>query len=71
MNTIDIAAIGEVTLEKAEIVRAARAAFMALSLYERRLVTNVDILNAAEATLNKLLLRQNEAANVDKLIEAL
>ena len=63
-----IAAIGEVTLEKESVIRDARAAFMALSLYERRLVTNIDVLNAAEAVLTGLLLQKNEAANVDKLI---
>jgi len=64
-----IAAIGEVTLEKADTIREARAAFMALSRYERTLVTNIEVLNAAEATLTGLLLRQSEADAVAKLID--
>ena len=64
-----IAAIGEVTLEKESVVRDARTAFMALSLYERRLVTNIDVLNEAEAVLTRLLLQKSEAGAVDALIE--
>ena len=64
-----IDAIGEVTLEKEAVVRDARASFMALTLYERRLVTNIDVLNAAEAVLTTLLLQKSEAGAVDALIE--
>ena len=64
-----IAAIGEVTLEKADTIRAARAAFMALSRYERTLVTNIEVLNTAEAILTGLILRQGEADAVEKLID--
>jgi len=64
-----IAAIGTVTLEKEQQIRDARASFMALSIYERRLVTNIEVLNAAEATLTGLLLRQSEADAVAKLID--
>ena len=66
-----IADLGEITLEKEQQVRDARASYMDLSLYERKLVTNVDVLNAAEAALTTLLLYKNEAASVDKKIEAI
>ena len=66
-----IAAIGEVTLDKQQQIRDARASFMALSIYERRLVTNEEVLQAAEATLTGLLLMKNEAEAVDKKIEAI
>ena len=64
-----IAGLGQITLDKEQLVRDARASFMALSRYERTLVTNIETLNDAEAALNVLLLRQNEASAVDKKIE--
>ena len=64
-----IASIGEVTLEKEQLIRDARASYMALSRYERTLVVNVDALNAAEAVLTGLLLQKSEADAVDRLIE--
>ena len=64
-----IASIGEVTLEKQQLIRDVRASFMALSLYERKLVTNIDVLNAAEAVLTGLILRDNQSTAVEKLIE--
>jgi hypothetical protein len=64
-----IADLGQITLDKEQLVRDARASFMALSRYERTLVTNESVLNAAEATLTGLLLKKNEATAVDKKIE--
>ena len=64
-----INSIGEVTLDKEQLIRDARASFMALTRYERTLVKNIDTLNAAEAVLTGLLLRKSEASAVDKLIE--
>ncbi len=66
-----ITSIGEVTLEKEQLVRDARASFMDLNSYEKRLVTNIELLNTAEAQLTLLLLSKNEAAAVDKKIEAI
>jgi hypothetical protein len=66
-----IASIGEVTVDKEQLIRDARASYMDLSVYERRLVTNVEVLNAAEAVLTTLLLYKGEAAAVDKKIEAI
>ena len=64
-----INSIGEVTLAKEQLIRDARASFMALSRYERMLVQNIDVLNAAEAVLTGLLLQKSEAGAVDKLVE--
>ena len=64
-----IASIGEVTLEKEQLIRDARASYMDLNNYERRLVTNAEVLNIAEATLTGLLLSKGEASAVDKLID--
>ena len=64
-----IASIGEVVLEKEQLIRDARASFMDLNRYERKLVTNEDVLNVAEAQLTSLLLRKSEGSAVDKLIE--
>ena len=64
-----INSIGEVTLDKEQLIRDARASFMALTRYERTLVKNIDVLNAAEAVLTGLLLRKSEASAVDKLID--
>ena len=64
-----IDAIGTVTIDKLEYIRACRTEYLALSRYERKLVTNEAVLNDAEAALNVLLLQQSEAAAVDKLIE--
>ena len=63
-----IAALGEITLEKVDEVRDARAEFMALSRYERTLITNIEILNAAESTIMRLTLQRNEADAVIKKI---
>ena len=66
-NMID--SIGEVSLAKEQLIRDTRASYMALTRYERTLVKNVDVLNAAEAVLTGLILQRNEANAVDKLIE--
>ena len=66
-----IDAIGVVTLEKEEQIRAARTAFMALSRYERTLITNIDVLNQAEADLVTLQLQHSEANSVAALIDAI
>ena len=42
---------------------------MALSRYERTLVTNIEVLNAAEAVLTGLILRDSEANAVEKRID--
>jgi hypothetical protein len=49
-----IAAIGEVTLESEEAIKAARAAYDALTDEQKALVTNLDVLTAAEAKLVEL-----------------
>ena len=64
-----IDALGEITLENAQLVRDARASFMALTRYERTLVANIEILNTAEATLNRLLVRENEINTVVQRID--
>jgi len=51
-----IAAIGEVTADKEEQIRACRAAYVKLSRYEQMLVDNVEVLSAAESKLTNLLL---------------
>ena len=63
-----INAIGEVTLEKEDQITAARQAFMLLSRYEKTLVTNIDVLNRAEAELMALQDLQYEADAVEKKI---
>ena len=68
-TTEQIAAIGEVTLEKQDYVRACRAAYNALSRYEQTLVTNVSVLETAEAVLIGLILRDTESSAVEKRIE--
>ena len=50
-----IAAIGEVTLESAELIAAARAAYKALPAEKKALVSNYDVLLAAEAAYKALL----------------
>ena len=64
-----IASIGTVNLDKEQLIRDARASYMALSRYERTLVANIEQLNLAEAQLTGLILQRNEAAAVDKKIE--
>jgi hypothetical protein len=49
-----IAAIGEVTLEKETAITAARAAYAALTDAQKALVTNIDVLVAAEDALATL-----------------
>ncbi len=49
-----IAALGEITLEKADAVAAARTAYNSLSTDEQAKVANLDVLEAAEITLEML-----------------
>ncbi len=63
-----IAAIGEVTLEKAEAIAAARKAVDALTAAQLAYVTNQSVLTAAEATLAAL---QADAAAVGKVEKAI
>ena len=49
-----INAIGDVDLSSADAIEAARAAYDALPEYQKRLVSNYDILTAAEAELRRL-----------------
>lgn len=55
-----IAAIGEVTLERADAIRAAREAYDALTPELRALVSNADVLEAAEVALEKLQRRPEQ-----------
>lgn len=50
-----ISAIGEVTLESAAAIAQAREAYEALTAEQQALVTNYDVLTAAESTLNSLI----------------
>ncbi len=52
--TAKIAAIGKVTLKSEEAIKAARAAYEALTAEQKALVTNLDVLTAAEAALAAL-----------------
>lgn len=61
-----INAIGEVTLEKEQQIRDARAAFLKLTASEQFMVTNLDVLNAAEAVIAQLKAKQKA---VEKVIE--
>ncbi|MGI5874047.1 MAG: S-layer homology domain-containing protein, partial [Bacillota bacterium] len=49
-----IAAIGEVTLDSKDVIEAAGSAFDALTENQKKLVTNADILTAAEAAYKEL-----------------
>ncbi len=49
-----IAALGEITLEKKAAVEAARAAYNTLTEKQKRLVTNLEVLTAAEAKIAEL-----------------
>ena len=62
-----IAAIGTVTLDSKNAIEAARAAYDALSAYQKTLVTNYDALTTAEAVLKEL---QDEADKdtTDKIV---
>jgi len=64
-----IAALGEITLEKEQHVRDARASFMDLNIYEKRLVKNIDVLNTAEEVLTGLLLDKSKLSDVMQRIE--
>jgi hypothetical protein len=64
-----IDAIGKVTLDKEDQITAARQAFMLLSRYEQSLVTNIDVLNRAEAELMGLQDLKYEADEVAKKID--
>ena len=52
--TAQIEAIGEVKLESKEAIAAARAAYEALTAEQKALVTNLNVLTAAEASLAAL-----------------
>ena len=56
-----IRAIGEVTLDSAEVISEARSAYEALTEEERNLVENYDVLVAAEKTLEALLVQKKIA----------
>ena len=64
-----IAALGEITMEKLEQVRAARALFQKLTRYEQGKVANQDVLNLAEATLIRLQLDEADAKKTMGLID--
>ena len=64
-----IAALGEITIEKLEQVRAARALFQKLTKFEQSKVSNQNVLNEAEAILIRLQLNQAEAEKVMGLID--
>ena len=57
-----IDAIGEVTLESEEVIKAARAAYDALTEEQKPLVSNLDALTAAEAKLAQLQAAAEKAA---------
>lgn len=60
----DIAAIGEVTVDKAELLASLRARYEALSDAQKNTVNNISELEAAEATLKTLLGEPEEEAPV-------
>ncbi len=72
---VQIAALGEITLESQQAIQTARAAYDALTATQKGMVANWKALEAAESTLAALLLQQEEdasaAAQVTELIEAL
>ena len=57
-----IAAIGAVSLDSKATIEAARAAYDALSTYQKTLVTNYETLTAAEASLKVLQTAADQAA---------
>ena len=67
--------IGEVTLDSKEVIEAVREAYDALSDDQKDLVTNYDVLTAAEKTYRKLEVKaeadRDAAADVDAKIEAI
>jgi hypothetical protein len=65
--TAKIDAIGEVTLESEEAIKAARAAYTALTEEQKVLVSNVDALLAAESKLDAL---KDAAEKAEKLNDA-
>ena len=75
MVDTQIAAIGEVKLESEEEIQAARTAYEALTAEQKAMVKNLDVLTAAEATLEDLKAHYEEnkaaAAAVDQLIAAI
>ena len=64
-----IAALGEITLESADAILAARESCGALTPYERTLVEDLPALAAAEEELHRLEV-EAAAAEIDALIEA-
>ena len=68
-----IAAIGDVTIEDEEAIAAARAAYDALTPEQQALVTNLDVLTAAETAIAPLIdERETQAAGAAAaLIEAI
>lgn len=66
-----INAIGEVTLEKEQQVRDARAAFLKLTANEQFMVKNQDVLNAAEAVIAQLKAKQKAVEKVIEKIDAI
>jgi len=66
-----IAAIGEVSLNSEAAISETRAAYDALTDAQKALVSNLDVLIAAEATLAELKADAAAAAEVDAKIEAI
>ena len=68
-----IAALGEITLESKDAVKAARTAYGALTEPQKAQVKNIDVLTAAEAKLDDLqgAADQDAAAAVDAKIAAI
>lgn len=64
-----IDSLGEITLDKAESVYAARIAYDKLTEKQQKLVTNYDVLEAAEKAINQL--EKNGAQTVSDMIDAL
>lgn len=72
--TAQIAAIGTVTLESEGAIVAARKAYDALSVSQKKLVTNLDTLTAAEEQLELVKITPEDikaAADVDALINGI
>ena len=63
-----IADIGEVSLESESAITAARTAYDALTEAQKKLVTKLDVLTAAEAKLTELKADKAAAETVDKQI---
>ncbi len=66
-----IEAIGEVTLDKEQAIRDARAAFLKLTAQEQYMVQNIDVLNAAEAAIAQLKAKQKAVEKVIEKIDAI